>query len=399
MGRIGLPALLAAALLGFVAVVPPPAAAACRTTSNAFFRWALEADPAACEGGNEMISGRTLWALVHDGRRFVAVGTSRASTEGETEPPTAAFRSADGVTWTEEPLPVPSTILARTHFEGSVHLTTRDGTISLVMAGAAASSPDGVTWQAGQPPSRSSIVTDAAAGASRWIAVGRGVAGDGRPKAPPAAIWASDDGRNWTRIHTYAAFCPEGIASHGDRFVAVGSDCADRPRAVILASPDGLRWTRHHLPTSRPTTLNDVIPIPSGYLAGGDDVSAKGAPGMGTWFSVDGTAWRRVAFFSDRRAGEELIKLVATSRGVVAIAEEGFLTDALAPTAFFSPTGTSGWRRAGSLPNPGYGSEDGDLILDAAASGRRVLAVGWFNDPDPGNFTRGGLVFVGDVRR
>lgn len=230
-----------------------------------------------------MTSGRTIWAIVHDGRRFVGVGTSRVSTalERPAQPPAAAFRSADGVTWTESRLPIPGQVLTRTPFEGSVHLTAHDGVLSLVMSGAAASSRDGVTWETGRPPSNGSIVTDAAAGASRWIAAGRVTGTAGGPKVPPAAIWASDDGRNWTRIHTYASFCPEAIAASGNRFVAVGSDCAERSRAVIVTSPDGLRWTRHHLPTLRATTLNDVIRIPSGYLAGGDDVSAVGAAGMG----------------------------------------------------------------------------------------------------------------------
>ena len=348
-------------------------------------------------------AGRTIWAVTHDGRQFIGAGTATTILDPEGPAvlsPPVALRSGDGLTWTETPLPIPPERFEfRTHQSG-VHLAPRGATIALVGAGVAASSSDGVSWTLGTPPSPASFVTDVAAGSSRWIAVGHGAPPNVPVDLGPAAVWTSSDGRTWTRTKTYAAFCPEGIAARSSRFVAVGSDCARRtPRAVVIVSADnGAHWTRVRLPAGA-GALHDVVRWGAGFLAAGDAVSAAGRSGVAIWHSADGRTWRRVAFFTERRPGEEIVKLAVTSGGVVAIAEQGSLTDGLAPTAFFSTTGTSGWHRSGELPNPGYGSEDGDLIVDAVGAGRRVVAVGWFNDPDPGNYTRGGVVFNGLLRR
>ena len=80
--------------------------------------------------------------------------------------------------------------------------------------------------------------------------------------------------------------------------------------------------------------------------------------------------------------------LVRTSAGYFGIGDTGGITDGRPPGSFYSATGAT-WRRDGLLPNYGYGSEDGDWMTDATASGSRIVAVGRYNDPDPGLVLRG----------
>jgi hypothetical protein len=84
----------------------------------------------------------------------------------------------------------------------------------------------------------------------------------------------------------------------------------------------------------------------------------------------------------------------ALAVGYFGLRDTRSITDGLPPAAFYSSTGAT-WRRDGLLPNYGYRSEDGDRMTDAAASGTRIVAVGHYNDPDPGSYYAGGLVTTG----
>ena len=378
-----------ASLLATLAV-PTGASALCSgsTTTGPHVAWRLTIDRDPCSPAYIDARGNTIWALVHDGSRFIGVGTDRASAFDT--PQAAAFTSTDGRSWTLGTVPFDGA-----RFDQSdLRLATAAGLTVLVGPEVAASSTDGTAWRVGRAPDSGSTIVGAAGRAGRWIAVGF------TTRAAGATFWTSTNGRDWSRLRHRSAFdrfCPTDIAANGSTFVAVGSAC-DNPYGVVLTSRDGLTWTRRTLPTSRDTALRAVTATPTGFLAAGDDESARGVRGSGIWSSRDGASWRRVAFFSAFRAGEAMQRIVVTTAGVVAIADRGGLTDGLGPTAFYSPTGTSEWHRDSGLPNPGYGSEDGDLITGAAASGGRVVVSGWFNDPDPGFSSTGGLFWTGDVR-
>jgi len=347
----------------------------------------LDREP--CKPGYADTYGDRMFTVAHDGTQFIGVGTNRASIFDQ--PQGAIFTSTTGATWTSRTIPFNESQVN----SDKIHLAPRGRTVALVGPGVAGTTSNGgVTWQVGTPPAESAVVVDAVAGTSRWVAAGFTAAGGS------AATWVSTNGRTWSRRTSpaFSGFCPEAVASRGNRFVIVGSDCRANPRAIVVTSSDGLTWARNRLPVSRPIVLRDVAAIGSGFLAGGSDVSASGAKGSGLWYSASGTSWRRVGFFSAPSDGEEVVRIVRTSAGVHVLLERGGLTDGQAPTAYWSPTGTSGWRRDGNLPNPGYGSEDGDLLVDAAASGTRIVAVGWFNDIDPGYHSSGGVAWRGTAR-
>ena len=383
-------AVLGAILVALFGIVPTTSATCSGATRTSVHGvWTYAQDPDLCTGAYHDRRGVTMWSLVHDGRRFIASGTTAGAITDVAVP--AAFSSVDGRAWTERLLPFDADLFDAP----DTSLATSGGTTVLVGSRIAASTTNGTDWRTGVGPEAGSLVVGAAGRIGRWIAVGHHV------DALGASMWASTNGFEWRAVRrqpTFSTFCPAAIAANGSTFVAVGSGC-EADHGVILISRDGVTWTRRTLPTARDTLLRTVVSTADGFLAGGDDQSATGRRGMAIWHSRDGLNWRRVAFFSALSGGERLVAIVPTSAGVLAIAERGEITDGVAPTSFYSPSGTSGWRRNGSLPNPGYGSEDGDRVNAAAASGRRAVAVGWFNDPDPGYQTSGGVTWIGDVRR
>ena len=358
---------LPAVLLGLVAVsflaalaAPAPAAAGLcpRTTSSADLAWTMSLEPGCGSVPYENRAGRTIWAVTHDGTRFIGAGTTTTVLDPEGPavlPPPVALQSVDGLDLDRDAVADPT---------GTVLVPGPSRAASTSRSEARRSPWSAPAWprpratarrgRSGRRPRPLSFVTDVAAGSSRWIAVGHAAPPNMPVDLGAAAVWSSTDGRTWARTKTYAAFCPEGIAARSSRFVAVGSDCARRtPRAVVIVSADnGLHWTRVRLPAGA-GALHDVVQWRAGFLAAGDAVSAAGRSGVAIWHSPDGRAWRRVAFFTERRTGEEIVKLAVTSDGVVAIAEQGTLTDGLSPTAFFSTTGTSGWHRVGRPAEPG----------------------------------------------
>jgi hypothetical protein len=141
-----------------------------------------------------------------------------------------------------------------------------------------------------------------------------------------------------------------------------------------------------------------VVASSTGFIAAGDDHSSKGARGTAFWTTRDGISWRRAAFFSAAKGGETLVTLVRTSVGYVGVSDTGGITDGQPPGSYYSATGAT-WRRDGLLPNARYGSEDGDWMTDATAVGTRIVAVGRYNDVDPGYYHAGGLITIGIAHR
>lgn len=372
-----------------------PALGACtpQQARTAHARWTLTLDGTSCAPSqNEYRVGEQFEVIVPNGPGFVAMG--RMAEDPYTGAPRAwaSFTSDTGEDWAAHLLP-----FSGAQFETGVDMASGGGLIVLVGAGFGSRSSDGVVWQvAARPPAASSRVTAITGSNTGWLAVGQTTRTGSR-----AAVWLSADGLDWTRVRDQAVFgrfCASAVTWRSNRYVVVGSDCNGRPAA--LASTDGVHWRRSPSQSAfaRQGVARDVVCTASGFLAAGEDRSAAGARGTAFWTSTDGLSWRRVAFFSAPRGGETFVTLVRTTAGYFGLSDTGDLTAGQPPGSFYSGTGAT-WRRDGLLPNPGFGSEDGDWLTDATAVGARIVAVGIYNDIDAGYYHAGGLITIGDALR
>lgn len=392
----GLIAALVAAMFVWMAV---PALGACsgpRTARTHHSVWVLRYDEVTCTSTNEDFKGDEPFAVASLAIGFVAVGTGPSDPYGA---PFAgvALTSADGVAWARHPLPLTREQIDPGYGATGFAFTARGAVAVLIGPGFGLRTADGVAWDAASaPPSGTARVTTATGTGSGWLA-----AGQTTKKSGHAALWLSSDGLRWRAVSDQAAFgrfCVSAAAWRSGRFLVVGSDCRGRPAA--MTSTTGAVWRRAPVQAAfvRRGAIADVVATASGFVAAGSDRSSSGTAGTAFWTSSDGLAWRRVGFFSSAKGSETFVSVVRTAAGYIGIGSVGGITDGLPPSAFYSATGSI-WRRDGYLPNPGFGSEDGDWLTDAAARGARVVAVGRYNDPDPGYFHAGGLTWTGDVRR
>ncbi|CUU59555.1 Hsp70 protein [Parafrankia irregularis] len=134
-----------------------------------------------------------------------------------------------------------------------------------------------------------------------WVAVGSEI-GSGSTDETPAAWWTAD-GATWQRAAT--AGSGGGVTgglgavtatSDGTRLVAVGWDdsAAGVFTATAWTSTDGRSWQPASVERASNATLRDVVAVPGGLLAVGQDL-ALDREGDGTvWTSSDGTSWRRL---------------------------------------------------------------------------------------------------------
>jgi len=385
------PALVAVML----AFLPATAEAACgtRTVRTPHATWAMTFDPTTCAPAHlgEDWAGEDYRAITVVGATYVSVGQTARDPYTSGRPEWATWTSATGSDWAAHPAP-----FSASQLETGVALRSRGSTAVLVGAGFTARSTDGATWDVGPLPPPASARVTALVGGARWIAAGQASKSSGR-----AAAWTSTDGLTWSAVPDQVAFgrfCVLAAAARPGRYVLTGSDCHDRP--VTLASPDGRTWTRSpsQAAFARLGVVRDVLATSTGFLAAGEDRSSSGARGTAFWCSTDGLRWRRLAFFPAAAWTETFVRLVRTPAGYYGLGSIGEVTEGLPPSGFYSPTGTT-WSRDGKLPNPGFGSEDGDWMTDAAAIGNRIVAVGRYNDPDPGHYHAGGVLWIGDVRR
>jgi hypothetical protein len=386
--------LIAATLAAMFVWTAGPVLGACtsQTSDTAHARWNLRLDAASCTPSVDGERyGDEFETIVPGAAGFVALG--RVAEDPATAAPRAwaSFTSSAGDNWTAHALPFPAALL-----EGGVALASRAGVVEAVGAGLAGRSADGISWTTGTaPPSAARRVTAVTGSATGWLAVGQTTR-----TSPHLAVWLSADGLAWRQVRdqpVFGRFCATAAAWRANRYVIVGSDCNGRPAA--LTSTDGLTWRRAPVGQTafaRLGVARDVIATATGFLAAGEDRSAAGARGTAFWTSTDGLAWRRVAFFTAERGGETFVRLVRTTAGYFGISDIGGITDGRPPAAFYSAT-ASLWRRDGLLPNPDYGSEDGDWLTDATAVGNRIVLTGRFNDLEAAGFQNGGLITTGDA--
>jgi hypothetical protein len=164
---------------------------------------------------------------------------------------------------------------------------------------------------------------------------------EGYNDTPNVVIWASGDGRTWSRIDDPTVFGGEGIqqafqVSAGPLgFVASGEDV---PNTVLWFSPDGYAWERafdDNLGTPSAVENLTVIAGGPGWIAFDDSAD----PADPVFVSDDGRNWSTA---SGDEYADELRRLVAESRG----------------------------REPATTPRPGYASVDWQYAWD----GDRVVA-------------------------
>src|SRR5687767_920401 len=140
-------ALLGAILAGLFGVVPGASAICSGSTRTAdHVTWTYFQDPDLCTGAYHDRRGVTRWSLVHDGRRFIASGTTGGAITDPEVP--AAFSSVDGRSWTERLLAFDADVFDPT----DTSLATAGGTTVLVGDRVAASTTNGTDWRTGVGP-------------------------------------------------------------------------------------------------------------------------------------------------------------------------------------------------------------------------------------------------------
>lgn len=145
--------------------------------------------------------------------------------------------------------------------------------------------------------------------------------GDDRGTDGHAAVWVSEDGRDWERLdHDAEVFGGPGqqfmtaVTAGGPGLVAVGHDFgASTP--TVWVSPDGRDWTR---------TVHEAAEI-AGEGSGLMNAVAAGGPGLvavgqdretaAAWVSRDGEAWQRVAHDEAVFGGNGAQAMAAVSPG------------------------------------------------------------------------------------
>ena len=221
---------------------------------SAFHRLALAGattpeDSAELYWRNPRPQGGTLEAVIHDGSRFVAVGTG-----------SRVVFSTDGITWSDSVF-LPEESMHAIAFDGANYVTVGGG-------GGIYRSTDLTNWTSvGRAPNYNWL-WGVAHDTGRFVAVGD----NGN------AMVSTDSGATWAYHATGAGQTLQGVAGGNGSFVAVGNN------GEIRTSADGMTWSSASLPSGYETTpLNGIKFLNNQFVAvgGGDAVFS----------STDGTTW------------------------------------------------------------------------------------------------------------
>jgi hypothetical protein len=224
-------------------------------------------------------TGSFVGAIVQHGDELVAVG-GVADQETRTPLPItgspAAWVSPNGRQWRR--VPVPSGVSALEFLVATPRELYAIGNDGNEGAEVVLHSDDGRAWDVvsrAAPPS----ITAVTAGGPGLVAVGSVRNGGGPPRT---AIWASADGRTWTRAPGDATVFPVGtvvgVAARSDELVAVGaSESATRWTSLVWTSEDGLHW-QLHLDALHGGLAESVAASADGFIVGGIGISPAPLP-------------------------------------------------------------------------------------------------------------------------
>ncbi|HEX2313408.1 MAG TPA: hypothetical protein VHJ17_06750, partial [Thermomonospora sp.] len=311
---------------------------------------------------------RTVAALVPDGARLVAFG----STNGEP----AAWAAPDGRAWARATgLADDPDAEVRRLLSDAVR--GQQGWLAVGRSGGgplAFTSTDATAWKKTSTPPGKGFPEAAAYGPRGYVAVGQngpwtaawhsgdlekwtraGGGGDGRMRDVAAvtagyvavgarpgakdvdwpAAWTSTDGRSWTQVKIAAL--PPGltsgvltrVAARGEVLVAVGTGRAGTPEPVpfVAVSADGgTSWQTQAIPgAGRGATLTAVTATPRGFLAAGT-TGSPGSRDVALWTSPDGRAWKAVPARGtglDGPGDQVLTALAVTGNALAAVGVTG----------------------------------------------------------------------------
>jgi hypothetical protein len=268
--------------------------------------------------------GADLMAIVHGPAGYVAIGTLVVPGEsGGFTQVGHVWRSPDGSTWTDDPIPGPQT--------GALEsIAVRDGRYVIVghrevaranpaaQGSVAWTSDDAVTWSG---PRRfggaADVVMAVGAGPDGFVATGMRFLDAER--VGPGLVWTSPDGVSWStaiELPGATAVTPASITWFDGQWIIGGAGGTGIGRAMIWWSVDARTWT---LASDLPEAPGSSV---SSIAAGADRAVAvlQGSPAGLGWSSTDGRRWSAIAT-PDR--GERWFDVTAAGSGFVAVGRTG----------------------------------------------------------------------------
>ena len=214
-----------------------------------------------------------------------------------------------------------------------------------------------------------------------FIAVGE----DDSSGRPDAAVWTSRDGVDWMRRAPDALAEPGGqgmlgVASSDPGFVAVGyRGHGGTLDAAVWTSEDGREWTPVEgdpdLEGARNEVMNRVARTEFGLVAVGYQ-GLGGDRDAAAWVSDDGFAWSRAEVPEKHgdQGTQEMRGIAALGKNLVAVGEDG-LAGNYDAAVWFSKDGTR-WQRQ-TQSHDDLGGPEEQIMTSLVASDKGFVAVGW----------------------
>lgn len=247
-------------------------------------------------------------------------------------------------------------------------------------------SADGITWEE-EPYELALLDTGVVEALYQVVAVGTGFAGLG---SAWYGIAVSEDGAHWSYESLGEGACPAAIASNGDTLVAVGSigPCGmgggPGTPAIWVRDPDGWTLLEREAPMAA-GGFAGVVATPNGFSAWGTvtasadswicQIGCRPDPALephanAPWSSTDGRTWRRA---SDPApfAGASIEGMAATNEVTAAIGRFWGEDGGFGPIALWTSEDGDNWS---SHEEPPFGDADAGPGAGIGAGGD-VMAV------------------------